>query len=131
METTLQMLKTHPSPSQIDLEHLARAITELQICAQACTTCADACLGEKEVQSLIDCIRINLDCADICTATGAMLSRVNSASTEYFQIIVEACVKICRLCATECEKHGSKHEHCRICAEACSRCENACREILS
>jgi hypothetical protein len=129
MQTTMQMLKTHPGTGQMDLERLAGAITQLNICAQACTTCADACMGEQEVQSLVACIRINQDCADVCTATGAMLSRVTNARSELLHSMLGACIKACSLCADECEKHAAMHEHCKVCADVCRQCEKACREI--
>jgi hypothetical protein len=130
METTLQMLKAHPGPTWAAPERLAGAIAELYTCAQACTTCADACLGETELQRLAACIRINLDCADICLATGAMLSRVAHAPTELLRSMLGACAKACDHCAAECGKHSSMHEHCRVCADACRRCEKACIDLL-
>src|SRR3546814_1926237 len=42
---------------------------------QACTACADACLGEQMVQQLTQCVRLNQDCADACAATGAVATR--------------------------------------------------------
>jgi hypothetical protein len=130
MQSTLQMLKTHPGQPWTDPERLASAIAELYTCAQACTTCADACLGEKEVPSLIDCIRTNLDCADVCGATGAMLSRVTHAPTELLKSMLGACATACDMCAVACSKHSSMHEHCRVCADICRRCEKACRDLL-
>ncbi|RJQ77888.1 MAG: four-helix bundle copper-binding protein [Desulfobacteraceae bacterium] len=130
MQTTLNMLKTHPGQTWTDPERLAGAIAELYSCAQACTTCADACLGEKEVQPLVACIRTNLDCADICLATGAMLSRVTSSPTELLRSMLGACAKACNTCAAECSKHSSMHEHCRVCADVCRRCEKSCRDLL-
>lgn len=130
MQTTLQILKTHPFQTITDPQRLAAAIAELYTCAQVCTTCADACLGEKEVQPLIGCIKANLDCADICLATGAMLSRVTDPQTDILKNMLGTCAKACSKCASECNKHASMHEHCRICAEACNRCENACRGLL-
>jgi hypothetical protein len=48
-------------------------------CAQACTACADDCLSEQKVTDLVKCIRLAADCADICVATGNIVSR----QTEY------------------------------------------------
>jgi hypothetical protein len=41
-----------------------------------------------------------------------------------------ACALACRLCAEECEMHASNHEHCRIWAEHCHRCEQTCKEVV-
>ncbi|MFZ7127855.1 MAG: four-helix bundle copper-binding protein [Desulfobacterales bacterium] len=131
MQTTREMIQSHPLQSMFDTEKLATVIGELNICAQACTACADACLGEKEVASLAACIRTNLDCADICTATGAVLSRMTKPSKSLMQSIVQACVTACNHCASECERHAEMHAHCRICAESCRRCEKECQDILA
>jgi hypothetical protein len=32
----------------------------------------------------------------------------------------------CAACGDECERHASMHEHCKICADACRRWEQAC-----
>ena len=42
-------------------------------CAATCTSCADADLGEGDVQELVRCIRLCLDCADVCDATGRIV----------------------------------------------------------
>jgi type IV pilus biogenesis protein CpaD/CtpE len=130
MQTTLQMLKAHPGKPWAEPQSLAGVIAELYTCAQTCTSCADACLGEKEVPHLIGCIRKNQDCADICLATGAMLSRLNEPNSDLLRTMLDACAKACNSCAEECNKHSGMHEHCRVCAEACRRCEKACRDIM-
>jgi hypothetical protein len=95
-----------------------------------CTACADACLGEKMVSDLTTCIRTNLDCADICEATGRVLSRQTGTNADTARAMLEACAQACRTCGDECGQHASMHEHCRVCAESCRRCEQACRDLL-
>ncbi len=77
------------------------------------------------------CIRLNQDCRDICVTTGSILSRQQQPDMELIKQQLETCAMVCRLCAVECEKHASMHEHCRICAESCRACETACNESLS
>lgn len=55
--------------------NLLRSVEECVDCTQTCTSCADACLGENAVSDLPQCIRLNLDCADLCTAITAIASR--------------------------------------------------------
>ncbi|WP_461480148.1 four-helix bundle copper-binding protein [Mycobacterium sp. HUMS_1102779] len=43
--------------------------------------------------------------------------------------VLEACAAACKACEDVCEGHGSRYEHCRVCAEVCRRCEKACREM--
>lgn len=130
MQTTLQMLNAHPGNVWADPQQLAASIAELYTCAQACTTCADACMGEKEVQPLIPCIRANQDCAELCLATGAMLSRVIHPQMDLIKSMLTSCAKACGQCAQECNKHAEMHEHCRVCAETCQRTEKGCRDLL-
>lgn len=67
-----QMLDIYPGNVDVDAAALASTIDRLIECAQARTADADADLGEQ-------CIRLRLDCADVCAAT----TRVVSRQTEY------------------------------------------------
>ena len=125
-----ELLATHPSPSGIDQEALARCITECFDCARSCTVCADADLAEEDVSEMRRCIRLCLDCADVCIATGQVVSRQTEYEPETSRAQVESCRRSCSTCAEECERHAQHHEHCRICAEDCRRCEEACAGLL-
>ena len=126
-----QMIRTNPSPAAVDATTLAGCIEACYDCAQSCTACADACLGEDDPKPLSRCIRLNLDCADVCDATGRILSRQTAFEPKMARAALQACAEACRLCGDECERHASHHEHCRVCAEACRRCEQACNDVLS
>ena len=67
-----EMLSTHPKMRGQSNDLLIRCIEECYSCAQSCTACADACLAEDMVKSLTQCIRLNLDCADVCNITGRL-----------------------------------------------------------
>jgi hypothetical protein len=125
------MISTHPHVQGNTNEALIRAIEECYDCAQVCTSCADACLGEDMVAQLTQCIRTDLDCADVCAATGAVASRRTGSNETVIKMMLEACAEACRICGEECDRHSDMHEHCRICAEACRRCEDACREAAN
>lgn len=77
------------------------------------------------------CIRLDLDCADVCFAVGKLASRRTGSNEACLKGMIEACAIVCRECAAECERHASMHEHCRVCAEACRECETACRNAAS
>lgn len=124
----MEMIRSHPQLRGKTDDALIRCIEECYDCAQACTACADACLGEKDVAKLAQCIRLDLDCADICAAAGAVASRRSGVQQDAMAELLAACETACRLCAEECERHAGMHAHCRICAEACRRCERACAE---
>ncbi|GAB4098304.1 four-helix bundle copper-binding protein [Sinomonas halotolerans] len=128
------MIGAHPERGGtpgLDREKLAACIRACFESAQACTACADACLAEDAVAELARCVRIDLDCADVCSATGNLLSRHSGEDLRMVRIAVEACRIACASCAVECEQHADHHEHCRLCAEACRRCERACAELLA
>jgi hypothetical protein len=127
--TVQEMFRTHPSGAADDA--LVRAVQEIFDCAQTCTACADACLGEESVAELVTCIRLNLDCADVCEATGRILTRQTAFDPAMARTMLETCIEACRRCGEECARHADHHEHCRICAEACNRCRQACEEALS
>jgi hypothetical protein len=103
--------------------------------------CADACLAEPGVAEpgvaeLTRCIRLDLDCADLCAATAAVLSRRSGNEDGHgaggaLRALLEACRLACQACADECESHAGHHEHCRLCAEACRRCAAACEALLT
>lgn len=124
------MLESHPWPGHVDRDVLTRCIEECFGCAMTCTSCADACLSEESVEDLRKCIRLNLDCADVCDTTGRVLTRQTEYDAPTSKAQLEACREICRTCAEECERHADMHDHCRHCAEACRRCEQACDELL-
>jgi hypothetical protein len=130
--TAGQMLSTYPKDlGGVDAEKLRACIEACFECAQACTACADACLSEDMVADLTKCIRTDLDCADICLATGKALSRHTGYDANLTRSFLEACATACRACRDECAQHGEMHEHCRICADACRRCEAACRALIA
>lgn len=130
--TTHAMITTHSNPTDgLDVDKLTAAIDAAVACAQSCTACADACLAEDMVAELRECIRTDLDCADICATTAAVLSRRTGSNLDVVKAQLEACRIACATCAEECESHAEMHEHCRICAQACSRCEQACADLLA
>ena len=129
MSYARQMLDSYQRAPGVDVALLATAISAISDCAQACIADNDADLSEQNVTEMVRCIRLCLDCADVCTATGAVLSRPAGYDAELARPLLQACVAICKSCGDECERHAHMHEHCRVCAEACRRCEQACRQL--
>lgn len=130
MSSVQSMLEAHPWPGHVDREALAACIEACDACAQTCESCADACLSEDGVAELRKCIRLNLDCADICAATSRVLSRQTEYDASVSKAQLEACRQVCATCGEECGRHAEMHEHCRICAEECRGCEAACVRLL-
>jgi hypothetical protein len=130
MSYARQMLDTYAHTFKVDAGVLAATIDALSDCSQACAADTDADLGEQNIAEMITCIRLCLDCADVCTATIGVTSRQAEYDANVTRPLLEACVAICKRCGDECERHAHMYEHCRICAEACRRCEQACRQLL-
>lgn len=131
MSVISHMLDTYPGDlGTLDRRALIECIDACAECSQACTACADACLGEAAVSDLTNCIRTDLDCADICETTMRVVTRRTGFDADVTRALVEACRVACAASAEECEQHASMHEHCKICAESCRRCEQACAVLL-
>jgi hypothetical protein len=126
-----QMLDAHPREAAIQPGRLIECIEACLDCTQSCTACADACLGEADVAPLVRCIGRCLDCSDVCATTTRVLSRQTEFEAEVARAVLQACVQASRASGDECERHAEHHEHCRVCAEACRRCEGACTGALS
>lgn len=131
MAKAKEMLDTYPRTFNVDGDVLARTIDALVECANTCSQCADACLSEEGLSpELAKCIRLNLDCADVCTATSRVVSRQTEYDANVTRPLLEACAATCKSCGDECEGHSGHMDHCRVCAESCRLCEQACRELL-
>lgn len=90
-------------------------------CADACNNCSTACLQEQDVKKMAECIRLDMDCAQICQITASFISR----NSDHAGHLIKECAEICSKCAQECSKHKDM-EHCRICAELCKKCAEMC-----
>lgn len=107
-------------------EHAA-ALEALYQCAAHCRLCADACLAEDNVESMVRCIRGDLDCAAICEATAQVIAQPGSSGAPWREQL-EVAITMAEACAEECGKHD--HTHCQECATACREAAEACRALL-
>ena len=103
-----QMFETHPVNPSSDHAVAIECITACYACAEACNACADACLGEKTVAPLLECIRDNIDCADVCLATGRVMSRFTRTDKKLAGALLRACIQACEICGATCSRHREK-----------------------
>jgi hypothetical protein len=89
---TQHIIAAHPDVRGIVSKTLIGAIDEMYACAQACTSCADGCLAEQRVLELRQCIRLNLDCADVCAATATLATRRTGSDEEVVRKMLDACI---------------------------------------
>jgi hypothetical protein len=130
MSYARQLLDAYRGSLSADAGVLGATIDALSDCAQACAADVDADLNEQNVAEMVRCIRLCLDCTEVCRATLGVLSRQHGYDPGVARPLLQACVAECKSCGDECARHAEHHEHCRICEEACRRCEQACRQLL-
>src|SRR4051812_13326381 len=94
-------------------------------CAQTCDHCATECLSESNVSEMSECIRLDIDCADICRLAAAYMAR----GSAFINAICKVCADVCDACGKECAKHDEAH--CQECAKACRRCAEECRKMAA
>lgn len=104
---------------------LQASIEKCFACAAACEHCATACLDESDVAGMKDCIKLDMDCADMCRFAASVMARGSAFAGD----VCTLCAGICEACAAECGKHD--HDHCQACAEACKQCAEACRAMMA
>jgi uncharacterized membrane protein len=109
---------------------LAATIDALSDCTEACIADTEADLNEQNLAEMVKCIRLCLNCADVCAATMGVVTRQGEYDGNVTRPLLEACIAICKSCGDECERHAPHMAHCRVCEQACRRCEQACRELL-
>lgn len=124
-ETIDQQLAAHPAGDTFDRTALADGIDACLTCVAVCGLCADACIGEGGMD---ECVRRCSDCATVCAATAAVLTRPTPHG-EAWRTQLEACIAHCEACIEECGGHD--HDHCRNCTDACRRCVEALRHLLT
>jgi ferredoxin len=86
MSYARQLLDTYPGTLNADAGVLAATLDALSDCAQACAADADADLAEQNLAEMVRCIRLCLDCTDVCTATLGVVTR----QTAYDPAITQA-----------------------------------------
>jgi len=102
----------------------AELIESLKECIDACNRCFDACLNEENVKMMADCIRLDRECADVCS----FLEQAITRHSPFVEELINLCAVICQACGDECRKHT--HDHCQKCADVCLMCADACRKAV-
>lgn len=109
------------------LAPLDRAIEAALACAQAAGAGADACVAEAD-KALVQCIRLNLDCADVCQTAAMVATRRAGANAPVVIGLLMLAEALCHDCAAESDRHAARLSACRRAAELCRACADACLE---
>ena len=107
------------------LEKYLDCIAACNACAVSCHHCAAACLQEPDVKAMARCIALDLDCAQLCQLSVALMA----GGSELAPALCGVCAQACRACADECARHDA--DHCQQCAEACRSCAQACERMAA
>ena len=130
MKIVASILNAHPSGAASEADSLALVLEALARCEQVCLLCADACLEEESMEKLRSCIRLNFDCAAICSVTAQLLVRRTEIPGTLVHAQLHACVIACQSCADLCATHASYHHHCEICTNTCRDCQEQCNRLI-
>ena len=111
--------------SQDALTRYLDCIAACHACAVACQHCAASCLQEPDVKAMVRCIELDMDCAQLCQVSIALMA----GASEFAPALCGVCAQACRACGDECARHDM--DHCQQCAEACRRCAQACEQMAA
>ena len=124
-----KMIALHPASKDHTNQPLGDAVHHLMYASKMTSSCADACIAEAraaEAMDMTQCIRLCLDCSDICEATSRLGLRRTGDDQPMLRELLEVCARMCEQCAAECERHD--HDHCKLCAQICRECAADCRK---
>jgi hypothetical protein len=127
--TTIDLINSAPQTLTVDAALIAEALDAAAACAVVATACASACLSESAAE-MQQCVRDDLDCADLCEVTAKHLARLNRGDKQLTAVAaghLHRGLRAVRRLVRAARRH---HEHCRLCLEACRRCETACQALL-
>lgn len=103
----------------------ANELRTLHDCVETCNNCLEACLKEDDIKMMVECIRLDRDCAASCAFLAEAMTRDSVIVPE----LARACAVICLACGQECEKHN--HQHCQECARVCFECAKMCERLAA
>lgn len=101
----------------------AECIEACYDCAAACDYCAASCLKEEDPGMMRDCIRLDMQCANLCRLAAQFMAM----GSTWAKSVCQLCAEICEECGKTCRQHAM--DHCQKCADACLRCAETCRAM--
>jgi hypothetical protein len=83
------------------------------------------------VADLVQCIRLDMDCADVCLTSGLIATRRSGGDVSIHRGAAARLPTRLPKMRDGMRQHAERHEHCRICAETCQDCEASLRGRLA
>jgi hypothetical protein len=131
MSDATRLLTTVHLDLPLDGTQVAEAIDALRAAALTAVTCADASVGELDAEQMRSCVRACTTTADLCDVAARLLSRTGGYDVPVLRNLLEAAAKACATSGEICGSHADVHKHCRLCAEATRRAEQAIQQLLA
>jgi hypothetical protein len=111
-----------------DLDRLGDCIDACLACSRACLAAAEARADQAADDEAAE-VRLGLDCADLCEATGRLLSRHTGANGDLVRAFLDTCASACDAWAETCRQHDDPRSHEAV--EACVTCARRCRDLAA
>ena len=94
-------------------------------CQTKCKECFNACLEEKCLDAMRKCLKLTVECANICEITASSIVYEGDFRPE----VLGLCIRACEECRIECSSHNCLY--CAECAALCTECIEACRKYIN
>ncbi|OUD01793.1 Rho termination factor N-terminal domain-containing protein [Streptomyces swartbergensis] len=107
MSLVEKLLDAYPAETGMPPKLLGEAVDKLYECAGVCLTCADAAAAEQDPEKIvlsIKCVRLDNDCADLCTVAARILARQTGYDAPTTMAIIDATRTVLRASADAAEE---------------------------
>ena len=84
--------------------------------------------GDAGLQDLGRCVRLSLDCAEVCLATRTLLAGALLRAPRLVLAQLLVCARMCATCEAECGRLGLRSDQIGRAARACADCLAHCFE---
>ena len=98
-------------------------------CVNAGELCLAHCimlLGEGD-KSMATCARNVNQMLAMCRATQSLAAQ----DAEVLKAVAKVCAEACSSCEKACKEHADKHQECKNCMESCAACAKECKKVAA
>ncbi|MFI6034753.1 Rho termination factor N-terminal domain-containing protein [Streptomyces sp. NPDC051315] len=132
MSLVEKLLDAYPAETGMPPRLLGEAVDKLYECAGVCLTCADAAAAEQDPEKIvmsIKCVRLDNDCADLCTVTARILARQTGYDAPTTMAVIEATRTVLRASADAAEEFRDI-PYFDLSAKACRETERLLEQLV-
>ncbi len=132
MSLVEKLLDAYPAQTGMPPRLLGEAVDKLYECAGVCLTCADAAAAEQDPEKIvmsIKCVRLDNDCADLCTVAARILARQTGYDAPTTMAIIEATRTVLRASADAAEEF-KETTYFQLSAKACRETEQLLGQLV-